>query len=846
MAGTGTGTSTRALLFALLALACGHMLSTLLRTIPAVSLDLMAADFATPPQRLATLTSIYHFAFAASQIPVGAAMDRFGVRPVSLSLLAGTILGAMASGFANGPEGFLFGQLMLGVATSGMLMCPMTLAAKELTPARFGLWSGMILSIGNIGMLLSSSPLAFVVERFGWRAGFWIAAAAGVVVAVAVFALVPKQPAAQQDESSALSQMGEVLRLGLSRPLRGLIALSLVSLAASLVLRGLWGGPWLMEVKGLSRIEAGNELGLFTLALIAGPVCIGMLDRRFGHRRTVLAGTHLLSAILLVLMALGAPHYPVSELFGVTVMPPQFDRVLFVVIGFAVSAQPLVYGMTRQLVDAQVCRQGAVGDQSGLLPRCGLDAIVDRNRRLALRIARGAVVHGRRSGRGNRAIFDLYVAGRGGKIALPSGLAGGGDRQASVIRRDRAMLLRSARIGLAMLAAAWLASAQQTADSALSEQEIRIGNIMPYTGPLAAFATIGKAQAAYFDMVNDLGGINGRKIKFISVDSNSDPRMAREQTHRLVEQEGVQLMVGSFGTPDNLATRGYLNEQKIPQLFMASGDSEWAQPKKYPWTMGWPPTFRAEGRIYANYIQAAYPDSRIAVIWENDQFGRDLIRGLQEGLGASAGMIVADITFDLSDTSLDRQLEVLKDTGADILVFDGAPAMAARAIRKVAEMNWHPVFLLDNASASIASALRPAGLQNAIGVISTAFLKDAGDPAWADDPAIKAWSASMDKYYPEGDKEESFAVFGYAVADTLAQVLKQCGDDLSRENIMRQAASLRVFANPLLLPDVVINTAPTDFRPIEQMRLVQFDGNTWQPIGDVVESAFSSQAGDGN
>jgi MFS family permease len=346
-------TNIRALIFALLALACGHMLSTLLRTIPAISLDVMAADFHTPPQALASLTSIYHFAFAASQIPVGAAMDRFGVRPVSLSLLAGTIVGALASGLATGPESFVFGQFLLGVATSGMLMCPMTLAAKQMSAARFGLWSGIILSIGNVGMLLSASPLAFVVELWGWRAGFWISAGFGAVVAFAVFLLVPKQAAAQADPSSPLSQMAEVLRIGLSRPLRGLIALSLVSLAASLVLRGLWGGPWLMEIKAFGRIEAGNMLGLFTLALIAGPVLMGILDRSIGHRREVLAATHCLAALLLALMAAGAPYYPLSELLGVKAVPAQIDGALFVLIGIAISTQPLLYGMTRQLVDAQ-------------------------------------------------------------------------------------------------------------------------------------------------------------------------------------------------------------------------------------------------------------------------------------------------------------------------------------------------------------------------------------------------------------------------------------------------------------------------------------------------------------
>ncbi len=406
----------RALIFALLALACGHMLSTLLRTIPAISLDLMAADFATPPQTLASLTSIYHFAFAASQIPVGAAMDRFGVRPVSLSLLIGTIIGALASGLATGPESFLFGQFLLGVATSGMLMCPMTLAAKQLSAARFGLWSGIILSIGNIGMLLSSSPLAFAVEHWGWRAGFWISAGAGVVVALAVYALVPNQAAAHADRSSPLSQMASVLRIGLSRPLRGLIAISLVSLAASLVLRGLWGGPWLMEVKGLSRIEAGNELGLFTIALIVGPLLIGIFDRKFGHRREVLAATHALAALLLALMAAGAPHFPVSNLFGLAVMPATYDGVLLVVIGIAISAQPLVYGMTRQLVDAQNTGKALSAINLAFFLGAALMQSTTGVVAAILRIAGGALVHGCGAGHRNNGVFVVYLR-QAGKIA---------------------------------------------------------------------------------------------------------------------------------------------------------------------------------------------------------------------------------------------------------------------------------------------------------------------------------------------------------------------------------------------------------------------------------------------
>jgi branched-chain amino acid transport system substrate-binding protein len=383
------------------------------------------------------------------------------------------------------------------------------------------------------------------------------------------------------------------------------------------------------------------------------------------------------------------------------------------------------------------------------------------------------------------------------------------------------------------------ALADQTLDWVATDGEIRIGNIMPYTGPLAAFSTIGKTEAAYFDMINKRGGINGRKIKFISYDDSSDPAAALEQTKQLVEIDKVLLMFGSFGTPGNLAARSYLNERKIPQIFLASGDEEWSNPQKFPWTMGWQPAFRAEGRIYANYIQASYPERKIAVLWQNDQFGRDLFRGLQEGLGDWARMIVSDISFEMSDKSIDTQIDLLKDSGAEIVLFDGAPAMAALAIRRMAELDWHPVFLLDNTSASIASALRPAGLENSIGVISTSFLKNAGDPAWNDDAGMKDWSAFMEKYYPDGNKEDGNALFGYAAAETLVQVLAQCGDDLSRENVMRQAASLKDYRGSILLPGIAINTGPDDFRPIEQMRLVQFDGGTWQPIGDMIESAFA-------
>jgi branched-chain amino acid transport system substrate-binding protein len=398
-----------------------------------------------------------------------------------------------------------------------------------------------------------------------------------------------------------------------------------------------------------------------------------------------------------------------------------------------------------------------------------------------------------------------------------------------------------------MIGAPGTAEADEISGVGTSDTEIRIGNIMPYTGLLAGFATIGKAEAAYFDMVNENGGINGRKVRFISYDDSSDPAAAIELTRKLVETDKVLLMFGSFGTPDNLATRSYLNDRRIPQLFVASGDNEFANPKAFGWTMGWQPPFWVEGRIYANYIQADYSERKIAVLWQDDQFGRNLFQGLQDGLGDWARMIVADTTFDLSEsTSLDAQIEVLKSSGADILLLDVAPAFAARALRKIAELDWHPVTLLDNASASIANALRPAGLQNSSGVISTSFLKDAADPEWADDPAMKAFLSFMDKYYPDGDRDDGNVAFGYAAAETLFHVLSQCGDDLSRENIMKQSASLKAYHNSIVLPGITISTGSTDFHPIKQMRLVQFDGTAWQPIGDVIENAFIGDAGQVN
>lgn len=338
-----------ALMVALLILTCGHVLSNMLRTTPALAIDVMAPDLGVTPQTLAALTSAYHFFFAMLQIPIGVALDRYSIRSLSLVLFAGTIVGATIAAFSTGPLSFFVSQATIGMATSGMLMCPITLAAKRLTPAQFGLWSGVILSFGNSGLLLSASPLAYIVEHWGWRAGYWVAVAAAVVVACMVAVIVPaSQPGGQQRALGV--EMASVLRLGLSRAMRGIVILAFVSLAMQLVLRGIWAGPWLMTIKGLSRIEAGNVLLLFTLALVMAPALSGVIDRKFGHRRVLLLSVHLIAAALLLTMALGAPGYPLARLFGIPLVPVAVDSVLLVTFGFLVSMQPLIYGMVRQAV----------------------------------------------------------------------------------------------------------------------------------------------------------------------------------------------------------------------------------------------------------------------------------------------------------------------------------------------------------------------------------------------------------------------------------------------------------------------------------------------------------------
>ncbi|MBR0847664.1 ABC transporter substrate-binding protein [Bradyrhizobium diazoefficiens] len=395
---------------------------------------------------------------------------------------------------------------------------------------------------------------------------------------------------------------------------------------------------------------------------------------------------------------------------------------------------------------------------------------------------------------------------------------------------------------VSMIALASLGAMSQRGEQSASDNEIRIGNVMPYSGPLSEFGAIGQAEAAYFDMINARGGINGRRIRFITRDDNSDPAAAMELTRNLIEKEDVHFMFGSFGTPGNLATRWYLNEKKIPQLFVASGDEELSQAKAFPWTMGWQPSFRSEGRIYANYIQAYYPRKKIVVLWQNDQFGRVLYKGIQEGLGELNRNVLVDIAFDITDEHLEGHVSILKRAGADIFVFLGVPSTASRVIKLAASLNWHPVIIVNDASASIANAMAPAGLENSAGVISAAFLKDPSDPAWKDDAGMKDWFIFMDRYHQVESTNSSAALYGYAAAEALTQVLKRCGDDLSRENIMRQAASLRDYKPSVALPNIRISTSPDSYLPFKQMRLVQFDGRSWQPFGDVIETAFTEGA----
>jgi branched-chain amino acid transport system substrate-binding protein len=396
-------------------------------------------------------------------------------------------------------------------------------------------------------------------------------------------------------------------------------------------------------------------------------------------------------------------------------------------------------------------------------------------------------------------------------------------------------LLVSATVIAGLALGASSALAQKKYDSGASDTEIKIGNIMPYSGPASAYGTIGKAEAGYFKKINDEGGINGRKINFVSVDDGYSPPKAVEMARRLVEQDQVLFVFQSLGTPSNSAIHKYMNAKKVPQLFVATGATKWNDAKNFPWTMGWQPNYQTEAAIYAKHILQTKPDAKIAVLYQNDDYGKDLLKGFEDELGGKAQkMIVAKVSYETSDPTIDSQIVQLQGSGANVFLNITTPKFGAMAIRKAYDIGWKPVHYVNNVAASIGAVLVPAGLEKSIGLISTQYLKDSQDSAWKDDKGMKDWYAFMAKYYPDGDLKDGGNVFGYAVAQTLVQVLKQCGDNLTRENVMKQAANLKDLQLDLLLPGIKINTGPTDFAPIEAEQLVRFDGKQWVRFGEVI------------
>ncbi len=369
----------------------------------------------------------------------------------------------------------------------------------------------------------------------------------------------------------------------------------------------------------------------------------------------------------------------------------------------------------------------------------------------------------------------------------------------------------------------------------VTDTEIKIGQTMPYSGPLSVYGTYGKAQVAFFRMVNEHGGINGRRITLLSLDDGYSPPRTVEQTRKLVEQEEVLMIFSPFGTPTNAAIVKYLNARKVPQLFVTSGGAEFADAKTFPWTMGWRVNYVSEARVYGKYLLQVRPDAKIAVLYQHDDAGRDARRGLREGLGERASrMIVAEVSYEVTDPTVDSQIVSLQASGADTFFYFGSSKAAAQAIRKVWDIGWRPLQFVNNPSASVATVMKPAGLDKSVGIISGAFLKDPTDSHWQNDAGFKEWLAFMKHYYPEGDTEDLYNVYAYGTAQTLVQVLRQCGDDLTRENVMRQAESLKNLELGVLIPGIRINTGPDDHSPVEQMQLQRFDGKQWVLFGEII------------
>jgi branched-chain amino acid transport system substrate-binding protein len=402
--------------------------------------------------------------------------------------------------------------------------------------------------------------------------------------------------------------------------------------------------------------------------------------------------------------------------------------------------------------------------------------------------------------------------------------------------REGLPLLLAIVLGAAL--AANPTAAQKRYDPGASDAEIKIGHIIPYTGLASPYSVIGKTEAAFFRKINAEGGVHGRKLEFLSYDDGYLPPKTLEQARRLVESDEVLLVFNSLGTPTNTAIQKYLNTNGVPQLFVASGATKWNDPQRFPWTMGWQPSYQSEARIYARYLLEHHPGGKIGVLYQNDDYGKDYLKGLKDGLAGR--MQVIEVPYEAAATTLDSELVALKTSGVNILFDVAGPKFVIQIIRKLVELDWRPVHVLNNVSISIGAAFKPAGLENAAGILSSSYLKDPTDPTWRDDAGLGEWRSFMERYYPEGDRTNVFTVYGYSVAQTLVRVLERCGDDLTRRNVMRQAASLDGLRLPMLLPGVTVSTRANDYAPIKQLQMMRFTGETWELFGPIRKAEVAS------
>ncbi|MFZ5735551.1 MAG: ABC transporter substrate-binding protein [Pseudomonadota bacterium] len=399
----------------------------------------------------------------------------------------------------------------------------------------------------------------------------------------------------------------------------------------------------------------------------------------------------------------------------------------------------------------------------------------------------------------------------------------------------------AAAVAATSLLASGVSLAQKAYGPGASDTEIKIGNFVPYSGPASAYGIVGQVQSAYVKMLNEKGGINGRKINFISYDDAYSPPKAVEQTRKLVEGDEVLFLYHTLGTPSNTAVMKYLNQKKVPQLMLSSGGTRFGDdPKTYPWTMPFNPPYQAEGRIYAKWIMTTHPNAKIAVLVANDDYGKDIYKGVKDGFGAKASMIISEATYDITDPTIDSQMAKLKASGADLFLNLSTPKFAALAIRKMGELGWKPVHVLNNVSSSVGAVIKPAGMEFAQDAITASYVKDPTDPTWKDDPGVKEWDAFLQKYMPGSDRSNGLLLYSYGAAQTLEHILKQAGDNLTRENIMKVATSLKGYAPASLLPGITMNTSPTDHFPIEQMQLMRFKGDRWEMFGEVLEARVTN------